>query len=180
MQKIPDIRGLTISAFVLLASIVAVPADATDFFLRPTHLSMVEDWTPQLSFFVSNPSDRTIVLQVETRQTRAVLAAVKPEEVALKALPAQIVLKAGERKIIRLEYDPRVDHAANHYEVVVEQLPIIYLRPGDEAMPDTMLVTRYVADVEVRLRSSRKQYAMTGFDRNFETSQTKRAGSRNP
>lgn len=179
MQKVPDIRGLTISAFVLLASIIAAPAGATDFFLRPTNLSMVEGWTRQLSFFVSNPSDRTIVLQVETRQTRTVLAAAKPEQIALTALPAQIVLKAGERKIIRLEYDPHADHAANHYEVVVEQLPIIYLKPGDDAMPDTMLVTRYVAEVEVRLRSSRKQYAMTGFDREFETGTSMRAGSSN-
>lgn len=178
MQKTQEIRCLIISAFALLAPVLAAPAGATDFFLRPTNLSMVEDWTSQLSFFVSNPSDRTIVLQVETRRTRTVLASAKPEEVALKALPAQIVLGAGERKVIRLDYDPRKYQSSGHYEVVVEQLPIIYLKPGDDAMPDTMLVTRYVAEVEVRQRKSRKQYAMTGFGRDFETDKPVRAETR--
>lgn len=168
MQKTQEIRGLIISALALLATSLAVPAGATDFFLRPTNISMVEDWTPQLSFFVSNPSDRTIVLQVETRQARAVLASIESQEIALKALPAQIVLRAGERKIIRLDYDPRNYQPSSHYEVVVEQLPIIYLKPGDDAMPDTMLVTRYVAEIEVRLRKSRKQYAMIGFGRDLQ------------
>lgn len=175
MQKKQDFLHRIILTLAWLVSIFSLPAGATDFFLRPTNISMIDDWTPQLSFFVSNPSDRTIVLKVETRHTRTVLASTQPDEIALKALPAEIVLKAGERKIIRLDYTPGSYQSSLHYEVLVEQLPIIYLKPGDDNMPETMLVTRYVAEVEVRRRKSRQQYAMTAFDRNLETEMVKRA-----
>ena len=91
------------------------------------------------------------------------------EEVALKALPAEIVLRAGERKVIRLDYRPEKLPRSDHFEVVVEQLPIIYLKPGETSLPDTMLVTRYVAEIEVRPRQARSQYSMTGFGRTLET-----------
>ncbi len=167
MQKNKN-RFYKISLAILwAASIFSLPASAIDFFLRPTNVSMVEDWSPQLSFFVSNPGERTIVLKVETRQTRTMLASTIPAVIALKALPAEIVLKAGERKIIKLDYSPADYRAFGHYEIVVEQLPVIYLRPGEDAMPETMLVTRYIAEVEVRRRKSQSQYAMTAFGRDF-------------
>lgn len=153
----------------LMLALMSMGASSTDFFLRPTSLSMVEDWTPQMSFFVSNPSDRTIVLKVDTRQRGPALASDTTEEVALKAFPAEIVLKAGERKIIRLDYVRGRMPLSNHFEVVVEQLPILYLKPGEEELPETMLVTRYVAEVEVRPRATRSRYAMTGFGRASET-----------
>ena len=169
MQKKTTHFLKVISILAFLVSGVCLPAGATDFFLRPTNLSMIDDWTPQLAFFVSNPSERTIVLKIETRQAGSVLASSKSEEIALRALPAEIVLKAGERKIIRLDYVIAQIPQSNHYEVVVEQLPIVYLKPGENTLPETMLVTRYVAEVEVRPRQSRNRYAMTGFGRNFET-----------
>ena len=149
--------------------LAATSASGTDFFLRPTNLSMVEDWTPSMSFFVSNPSDRTIVLRVDTRERGPVLAAEKTEEIALTALPAEIVLKAGDRRVIRLDYYPNKMAGSEHFEVIVEQLPIIYLTPGEDTLPETMLITRYVAEIEVRPRKTRSQYAMTGFGRDFET-----------
>ena len=169
MRKKPTHFLKAIFTYAFLVSGVCQSASATDFFLRPTNLSMIDDWTPQLSFFVSNPSKRTIVLKIETRQAGALSASSKPEEIALKALPAEIVLKAGERKIIRLDYVVAQIPQSNNYEVVVEQLPIVYLKPGEDTLPETMLVTRYVAEVEVRPRQSRNRYAMTGFGRNFET-----------
>jgi len=168
LEDILPYRIARILIFMLL-SLSSLSASSTDFFLRPTSLSMVEEWTPQMSFFVSNPSDRTIVLKVDTRQRGPALASDKTKEVALKALPAEIVLKAGERKIIRLEYVWERMPRSKHFEVVVEQLPILYLKPGDEELPETMLVTRYVAEVEVRPRQTRSHYAMTGFGRALET-----------
>ncbi len=169
MRKKPTHFLTAIFTLALSLSGVCQSAGATDFFLRPTNLSMIDGWTPQLAFFVSNPSERTIVLKIATREAGAVLASSKPEEISLRALPAQIVLKAGERKIIRLDYVIAQIPQSNHYEVVVEQLPIVYLKPGENTLPETMLVTRYVAEVEVRPHQSRSRYAMTGFGRNFET-----------
>ncbi len=166
-----------ICAGFCLSGLTAMKALSIDFFLRPTSLSMVEDWTPQMSFYVSNPGDRTIVLKIDTRRRGAVLASDQPEEVPLKALPAEIVLKSGERKVIRLDYIPDKAFRSNHFEVVVEQLPIIYLKPGEDELPETMLVTRYVAEVEVRPRKTRSQYAMTGFGRALETESPKSVGA---
>ena len=163
--------SLLVTLWPLLGVFCLAPTSVsgTDFFLRPTSLSMVEDWTPAMSFFVSNPSDRTIVLRVDTRERGPVLASETAEEIALTALPAEIVLRAGDRRIIRLDYIPDRMDGSKHFEVIVEQLPIIYLKPGEDTLPETMLITRYVADVEVRPRTSRSLYAMTGFGRAFET-----------
>lgn len=167
MQKNPTRFLKVLMAFAFSVFGLCQSVAATDFFLRPTNLSMIDGWTSQLSFFVSNPSERTIVLKIETRHAGTVLASNQPEEIALKALPAEIVLKAGARKIIRLDYTANQYRKSNHYEVVVEQLPIIYLKPGEGTLPQTMLVTRYVAEVEVRPREAQKQYAMTGFGRDY-------------
>lgn len=169
----------TIGVLIVPYCATATTAFGTDFFLRPTSLSMVEEWTPQMSFFVSNPGDRAIVLTVSTRRRGPVLASQETEEIALKALPSEIVLRAGERKIIRLDYISEQTSRSNHFEVVVEQLPIIYLKPGEEKLPETMLVTRYVAEVEVRSRETRSQYAMTGFDRAMEAGFPRSAGASN-
>lgn len=138
---------------------------AADFSFQPTSLSMIESWTPQMSFFVSNPSERTIVLKVDTQLRGPMLASEKTQDVALTALPAEIVLQAGERKVIRLDYISESMPRSGNFEVVVEQLPIMYLTPGEAPLPATMVVKRYVAEIEVRPRGTISQYAMTDFQR---------------
>ncbi len=159
-------RVLRKFALVLLAMLAASTpyyVQATDFYLRPKSLSMVDDWTPKLSFFVSNPGDRTIVLKVDT------LAAEKPGEangsktLALQATPAEVVLRPGGRRVISLDVSKLPKEQVIDYQLVVEQLPIIYLKPHETNLPKTMAVTRYVADIRVRPRTNAKPYALTGF-----------------
>lgn len=136
---------------------------------------MVEDWTPKLSFFVSNPSDRTIVLKVDTFAAEKPGEAMESKALTLQATPAEVVLRPGGRRVISLDVSKLPTQQVIDYQLVVEQLPIIYLKPHESNLPKTMAVTRYVADIKVRPRTDAKSYALTGFGLHAERAMTMRA-----
>lgn len=146
----------------------AAPVEATDFFLRPTSLTMVDDWTPSLSFFVSNPTDRTIVLKVETHAKEDAASTMSAETLALKATPTEVVLKPGSRRVISLNYRSNQKQEMGDYQIVVEQLPIIYLKPHETNLPKTMIVTRYEADIKIRQHGNSEAYALNGLGQRLE------------
>lgn len=149
----------------LLSGAISPAVNAADYYFRPTNLAMLESWSNDLNFTVSNPSKMPIVLKLTTRSVGVLNAGYKTTSTVLKVFPATMVVMPGERKTINLEYE--MDNSfsgASSYEVVVEQLPILYVSPGRPKASNLMTITRYTAEIEIRGKGTKQhQYAFNQF-----------------
>lgn len=152
--------------FLLFGFVFCPPVSATDYFFRPASLAMAGAWTSNLEFIVSNPSRYPVVLEISTKEVGVLLAAEGQTRSVLRALPASLVVRPGEVHRVELEVDDaRNLKSPSSFEITVEQLPILYVNPGEARVPDIMTVTRYTASVAVRVREPENQYAMTTINR---------------
>lgn len=152
-------------AAVLFWMTISPAISAADYYFRPTNLAMLESWSNELSFTVSNPSKMPIVLKLTSRSVGVQNANYETASMALSVLPATMVLMPGERRLVNLMYEmgSSFDRVSSH-ELVVEQLPILYVSPGKLKASSLMTVTRYTAEIEVRERGTKQhQYAFSQF-----------------
>ncbi|WP_262693638.1 hypothetical protein [Kordiimonas aquimaris] len=137
-------------------------AFSSDYYFRPTRVAMVHSWTPDLEFVVSNPSDKPVLLNLSTAEVGIMNANLKSRVSALKVFPKRVLLQPGESRAITIEHDTQSMQSS--YEIVVDQVPIWFGKPGGVKMPKTMTVTRYTAEVIARSGGeARKQFAVSGF-----------------
>lgn len=152
-------------AAVLFWVTISPAIGAADYYFRPTSLAMLESWSNELSFTVSNPSTKPIVLKLTSRSVGVLNANYETASMALSVLPATMVLMPGERRLVNLTYEvgSSFDRVSSH-ELIVEQLPILYVSPGKPKASSLMTVTRYTAEIEVRKRGAKQhQYAFSQF-----------------
>lgn len=147
----------------LMSCIAFAPFDAkaADYYFRPTNVAMIDSWTNELSFTISNPGKVPVVLKLKAHPVGAQKAQFRHLPDVLGISANTLVLKPGERREINLDYRPQsAVQQFSSYEVTVEQLPILYVLPGSTQKSGLMNVTRYTAEIEIRERGPRQlQYA---------------------
>lgn len=171
MQRSRLIRKTTTFTLSLMIILyMSFSTSASDYYFRPTDIAMVSGWNSELSFTVSNPNSRTVVLEVSVRETGVLYARNSPQIMPLQALPARIILKPGTSQIITVDYQNQTPASENHsYEIAVKQLPILYTKPSEKRPTNLMTVTQYYADIAVRDRNYDRQYALTDFEASILT-----------
>ena len=127
---------------------------------------MVGNWSRDLNFTVTNPGRSPVVLSLKARPAGFMPLAARNRPVALDVFPARVLLLPGESKSVTLDYvELKGREVHGSYELVVEQLPILFVTPGSSRVPDIMTVTRYTAAIDVRLQDGpRRQYAMQALE----------------
>lgn len=136
-------------------------AKAADYYFRPTNVAMIDSWTNELSFTISNPGKVPVVLKLKAHPVGAQKAQFRQLPDILGISARTLILKPGETTEINLDYRPQsAVQQLSSYEVTVEQLPILYVLPGSAQKPGLMNVTRYTAEIEIRERDTQQfQYA---------------------
>lgn len=155
---------------ILCAEAAVQNSRATDYYFRPTNIAMADRWTNDLSFVISNPNKVPVVLKLSARQVGVQKAQFVSSPAALRLSATSLVINPGEQRKLNLDYSPQNYHQPHlSYAIVVEQLPILYVSPGSKYKPDTMLITRYTVDVEVRGSDRvQRQFAINKFGRKSE------------
>lgn len=143
-------------AAFLLAAVGSAIFLQTPLWAADTQLSLVAAaYSPstkrlnQPDFILRNDGGRPALFQVTVRLrgvTKAVLVATDGN---VAVWPQQLLLLPGQRKTISLEAKSPVAEEA-HYDVFVEQLPVLFGPPGDTGKDQFMTVKRFVASVSVR------------------------------
>lgn len=160
------IRLLDVFWGILVSTMITTSISSSDYYFRPANLAMVGDWQKTLTFVVSNPGDKAIALEVGIKAVGVMPADMTSMPVGVEVAPSRILLRAGARELITVTYAGAA--GANFipsYEVWVEQLPLLYVSPGQRSVPTLMNITRYVAEIEVRQQLDHRQYAMTAIER---------------
>lgn len=130
---------------------LSIPASAADYFFRPVDMASFQSWSSTLQFKLINPSDRPVVLKVSVKESGILLAEISDKPVQLTAVPASLLVPPGSSKLVTLKYqDFGRDLAEENYEIIVEQMPIWFGKPGSSKAPELMRVTRYISDVKVK------------------------------
>lgn len=171
-------RCLYAGLFLLILWPPAI-SGAADYYFRPTSLAMVGNWNRDLSFTVSNPGKNPVVLSLKALPSGLIPLAARNRPVALEVFPARVLLLPGESKSVKIDYFRRQDsQAPTSYELVVEQLPILFVKPGGIDESDIMTVTRYTASIDVRLRDGLpRQFAMQALEDDSSVARAQAAAS---
>lgn len=181
MDQLSSLRNkVALLFFMLVIGAGFGAAAASDYYFRPTNIAMVQSWTKELNFTVSNPSKMPIVLKISSRQVGIMPTKNENGPSALAVLPASVVLMPGETQRIDVAYrEENAFSEMSSFEVTVEQLPILFMVPGTIRTPRMMDVKRYVADIEVWQRQvGGYQYAFNRIDQSLELKQGDFSGTK--
>lgn len=86
------------------------------------------------------------------------LALETDQPLALSVFPATVLMNPESKRLVSVSYENMgVRSEQESYEVIVEQLPIWFARPGEYNFPDTMDVRRYITEVKVRPGKTEQQ-----------------------
>ena len=135
----------------LLVSIGSFSAlQASEYFFRPTSIAAFQTWQPTLEFLLVNSGRTSIVVKAIAIETTD-----GTQGCALTANTKMILVPPRRAIIAIFECQGLIQtNRQGTYTLKVEQVPILFVRPGTVPQKDTMLLRNFTASVIVR-RSNR-------------------------
>ena len=144
MNTRQTIKNITCALSVLFAVNTAAAIDEGFRSFAVTHL---EKENGELSFKITNPGDKTVMLRLTAfkkgTQTKAALLGVKPDS---------LLVRAGTRREINVTYygaDPSTEGA--EYDLKVEQVPVVFFSSsGSPDSPEYITARDINANITVK------------------------------
>ena len=143
-------RAFLLTGLMLLC---APPLRSADYYFGPENWNIAIGWTSDLGLIVENNNITPILLQL-TIEPMEYTQEPRLDQSKLEVLPLQILLRAREKRDVALNYlSIGPSTGIERYKLQVEQLPVLFVKPGTNKVPPTMKVRNYQADILVRPNS---------------------------
>lgn len=138
------ISGLTIAFSILVGTQVA---SASEQRYRSYALSHIQSKAEKLSFKLTNPGTRPVMVKIRTVAHEA-----NGQSADIVVMPESMILTGGSRRTVNITVNGTPIGALN-YKLEVEEVPYLFASAGAIDQPERIKATTFQADLKVATKS---------------------------